>query len=220
MKAEDILRRAGRLLSDHTNVRWTESEILDYVNDAQAQIALLRPDANSRNEKFQLDAGSKQVLNQEGAIALLRVTRNMGPDGNTPGRVIYPTIRSALDAETPDWHTKTGSVVQHYIYDPDTDRKTFYVYPSADGWIEIVYSATPALAESMAEVLDLSDQYRNAVVDWVLYRCFSKDAEYSGNQQLAAKYYQDFYQAIGVKTEVDKGSNPTRRVRGAEIELR
>lgn len=219
MRVSDILQRAGRQLSDHTHVRWTDAEIIDYINDAQRQIVLLRPDSNSRNESFQLASGSKQTLPARSTY-LLRVTRNLGSDGNTPGKVIFPTLRSALDSETPDWHTKTGAAVQHYIYDPNVDKKTFYVYPSADGYIEIVYSTAPDEVSGANDTLDLNDQWINAVLDWVLYRCFSKDSEYSGNAQQAAGYYQRFMEGLQISSVIEQNQNPIRRVRGSEVELR
>lgn len=225
MKVSDILSRTGRLLSDPTHVRWAVDELVDYINDAQKQIVLLRPDANSRNEPFQLTAGSRQEIPASG-LQLLRITRNLGQDGQTPGRVVYPTLRSALDAETPEWHTSQGPAVQHYIYDPQVDRKVFYVYPSVAGdwYLEISYSSTPAdvpvPTSGNDPELELSDQYINPIVDWVLYRCWAKDAEYAGNVQRAGMHEQSFYQQLGVKAESVMAMNPTRRVRNAEIELR
>lgn len=221
MLVSEILERCGRLLSDPTHVRWAVDELIDYINDAQKQIVLLRPDANSRNEAVALVAGSKQSLPASG-LSLLRVTRNMGADGQTPGRVIYPTLRSALDAETPDWHTKQGQNVQHYIYDPMVDRKTFYVYPSPPaGWyVEIAYSSTPAEVSSETDTLELNDQYINPIIDWVLYRSWAKDAEYAGNVSRAQMHEQAFYNQLGTNNEVAAVTNPTRRVRNAEVELR
>lgn len=223
MKVFHILDRAGRLLSDPTHVRWAEAELVDYINDAQKQIALLRPDANSRNESFKLAPGSKQII-PTGGLQLLRITRNMGSNGNEPGRVIYPTLRSALDAETPEWHTRQGAAVQHYIYDPQVDRKVFYVYPSVSGswYVEISYSSTPQdvpIGNTNAD-LELNDHHINPIIDWVLYRCWAKDAEYAGNLQRAQMHEQSFYQQLGIKAESSAMVNPTRRVRNSEVELR
>lgn len=219
MLASDLIDRAGWQLQDRDHVRWTENELIAYINDAQKQVVLMRPDANSITESVPLAAGTRQAL-PAGAVSLLAVTRNMGADGNTPGRSIRPTIRTVLDTETPDWHGQTGSYVQHYIYDPANDRQTFYVYPAATGQIEIVYSSEPATITASTDTLDLGDQYIGAVLDWVLFRCYSKDAEYAGDPQKASGHLSNFYQTIGVKTEADLASNPTRRVRNAEIELR
>lgn len=222
MIVSDITNRVGRLLSDPTHVRWPVDELVDYIDDAQRQVVLLVPDANSRTEQFQLEAGSRQTM-PAGAIRLLRITRNLGANGTTPGRVVYPTLRGALDAEIPTWHTATGASVEHYIYDPDSNRKVFYVYPSATGYVEIVYSTNPAKLTrpaNMAQELELSEHYINPIIDWVLYRCWAKDAEYAGNTQRAQMHESSFYSQLGLKGQVAEMANPTRRVRNAEIELR
>lgn len=217
MKASDITNRVGRLLSDPTHVRWSEGELIDYINDAQRQIVLLVPDANSKTEAFSVTANeSKQMLPENwNSIQLLRITRNL-PNG----RVIYPTLRSAIDAEIPTWHSATGNEVEHYIYDPNADRKTFYVYPrvTAVKTVEVVYSAIPLLVTALSQTLELSDQYINPVVDWVLYRAWAKDAEYAGNASRAQMHEGSFYQQIGVKDQAADMNNPNRRVRNAEVD--
>ena len=218
MKVSDITNRVGRLLSDPTHVRWSVDELIDYVNDAQKQIVLLVPDANSRTDAFSITPNqSRQTLpTSPEAIRLLRITRNL-PDG----RVVYPTLRSAIDAEIPTWHSATGNAVEHYIYDPNADRKTFYIYPrmtQGGHQVEIVYSSIPVQVTSLANDLALSDQYINPVVDWVLYRAWAKDAEYAGNAGLAQRHEASFYQQLGVKDQVADQVNPNRRVRSAEVD--
>lgn len=218
MLASDIITRAGRLLFDPTHVRWTVDELIDYINDAQRQIVLLVPDANSRNESIQLQAGTRQPM-PNNSIRLLRLTRNMGADGETPGRVIYPTVRTALDSEIPDWHTSTDTTVEHYIYDPEVDRTHFYVYPGVGGQqvhVEIVYSVVPATANAAGDELELADQYISPIVDWVLYRCWAKDADYAGNPQRAQTHEQSFYQQLGIKYQSAARVDPNRRIRGGE----
>lgn len=220
MRVSDIIVRAGRTLADATHVRWTEAEIIDHINDGQRQIVLLKPNANSRTETFRLAAGTKQAL-PAGGIALLRVLRNMGGDGLTPGTAVFPTIRSAMDAETPDWHTKVGSEIQHFIYDYKTDKRTFYVYPaSAGNYVELTYSAAPAEVTSTSSELDLDDTYINEVLNWVLHRCFAKDTEYAGNAQRAAEFLGAFYRGLELSAQVEALTNPTNRVRNSELERR
>ena len=75
----------------------------------------------------------------------MNVTRNMGADGNTPGRAIRLVDRAVLDTQVPDWHASTpANEVMHYVFDP-VNPKVFYVYPrvSSARQIEIVYSASP-----------------------------------------------------------------------------
>ena len=42
----------------------------------------------------------------------------------------------------------------------------------------------------------MDDIYGNALVDYVLYRCYMKDAEFAGNAQRAGSHYQLFMASI------------------------
>jgi hypothetical protein len=196
MLASDIITRCERILLDNTNVRWPESELIDYINDAMRQIVLFRPDANSKNENVSLVTGTKQSIPATG-IRLLRVVRNMGSSGTTPGKAIREISRLALDAEVDDWHSAANhsTSVSHYVFD-DIDPRTFYVYPGlASGQtlnVEIIYSDNPTTVTTAGQTLDLKDHYINPVVDWVLYRAYSKDADFAGNMNRAQAHLQSF----------------------------
>lgn len=220
MQAQDIIDRAGRLLFDPTHVRWTIEELIDYIGDAQRQIVLRRPDAYSVTENLTLAAGTKQSL-PAGTVQLLDVIRNMGPAGNTPGSVVYLTKRIVLDTEVPTWHTSSASSIKHYVYDPEDDRLTFYVYPGAVAGtvIEIQRSREPNAPTGASDALALADQFLNPVLNWTLYRCLSKDATYNGPQayQKALTYEQTFYRQLGIDYQVIQYNNPAVENQGAPI---
>lgn len=204
MLASDIINRAARTLSDLTNVRWTEEELLDYTWDGECAVVLHRPDANAQNVTVPLTAGTKQSIPADG-IRFLRAIRNMGNGGN-PGRAIRECSRVALDNELPDWHGATPSdVIKHFVFN-NVDPKHFYVYPPATGGsvsIEIVYSTTPARLLSPAQELTLPDHYLNPVYDWVLYRAYAKDASYAGNMARAQSHLQAFAAYLGVNMQIE-----------------
>lgn len=214
MKASDIITPVARTLFDQTNVRWTVDELIDYINDGQQAIVLLRPDANAINANVALVGGTKQSI-PSGGIRLLRVTRNMGSDGNTPGRAIRECEREALDNEVPDWHyARAAKVTQHFVFD-NIDPRHYYVYPAATGAqgvpqtdcnIEIIYSATPAKAATADDVLTLGDQYLPPLTDYVLYRAFTKDTNYAGNIQRASSHLQAFANALQVNMKIEWGA--------------
>ena len=54
LTVKNILDRVQFTLQDTTNIRWTQTELLNYLNDAQREIALLKPDATSINTNIQL----------------------------------------------------------------------------------------------------------------------------------------------------------------------
>ena len=105
------------------------------------------------------------------------------------------------------------------MYDP-RQPKEFFVYPPATtaAEIEIIYADAVTghdLSESAldptgsnATVILLDDIYKSPITDWVLYRAYSKDAEYGANEQRAVGAYNAFNTALGAKTQVDAAVSP------------
>jgi hypothetical protein len=58
------------------------------------------------------------------------------------------------------------------------------------------------------EVIRLDDSYGNVMQDYVLYRCYTKDAEYASNAQRAVAHYQSFQTALGVSAQANAASQP------------
>lgn len=146
---------------------------------------------------------------------LIDVPRNMGSDGATPGAAIRVVSREILDAQHPEWHyeANAGGTVQHFMFDV-RDPKHYYIYPKAPAtalYVEIIYSATPTDC-SAGGVIQIDDVYANALLDYVLYRAYSKDAEYAQNANLAIAHYQAFVNAMGEKTRNETTQNPSVRV--------
>lgn len=210
-----VISRVEQVLQDTTNIRWPESELVLWVNDAQREIALLKPDASAVNETITLAAGTKQSIPTSGN-RLLRAVRNMSASsGGTGKRSVRLVNREILDAQTPDWHdpTVTGdashtNVVKHYVYD-ESNPRNFYVYPGVSGnaYLEIVYSANPATVTA-SDNLSIPDIFANAVMNYVLYMAYMKDTEYAGNQQRAGSHYQLFTATVTGKAQIDAMTNP------------
>lgn len=216
---QSIVDKAEILLQDTTNVRWSASELLDWLNDGQREVVLHKPEASAKNIAVALTANStKQTIPSDG-VSFIRLTRNMGANGLTPGRAIRIVSREVLDAGVPDWHSEAAAGhIKHYTFDP-LDPKTFYCYPKAPAtahYVEMVYSAAPANA-SLNGAISIDDIYSNALLDYVMFRAYSKDAEYAQNGQLAVAYYTSFANSVGLTitkamernpNKVDGASNP------------
>lgn len=226
MNVNDVLSRARILLNDQDGTRWLDTELVSWLNDAQKLIAMTRPDASVSNSTVTLVGGTKQAL-PTGGFRLLDVIRNILTNGSG-GRSIRIVDREVLDSQDPMWHASTQSgTIKHFIYD-NRDPKTYYVYPaSAAGTkIEIMYSVSPTeivyngtdsstIAASLAAVLTVSDIYLEAVLNYVMYRAYSKDAEFSQNPQLAAGYLQTVYSMLGIKTQKDVAFSPDLNSKGS-----
>jgi len=214
MQALSIINQAAILLNDSaSNVRWPKTQLLTYLNDGQREVVIFRPDASVQNSVMMLTAGNtKQSIPADG-IRLIDVIRNMG-SGSTAGVPVMVIDRDILDTQIPTWHSDdASSSIKHYTFDPK-DPETFYVYPqpAASVHLEIVYSVPPADCDVVGDNISISDIYTNALLDYIMYRAFSKDTEYA-NPNKAANYYQMFRQSLGLKAQIDMTTDPNAAVR-------
>lgn len=205
-----ILTKVTTILQDASNVRWSADELILWLNDAQRELVLYKPNAYVTTAAVVCVAGTKQSLPST-AVSLIDIVRNMGTNGTTPGNAIRAVSREILDAQVPNWHSATASAtVKHFVYTSLSPR-TYYVYPpqpaSGQGYVELVYVALPTDAVS-GGVITLDDIYVTPIISYILFRAYSKDAEFAGNATLAATYYQQFQGLIQGKVTAEAASNP------------
>jgi len=186
----DIFRRVRHLIQDGAAIRWRDEELLLWLNDAQRELLLFKPDANAVAATFTCAAGTRQTL-PAGGIQLLDIPRN------TSGRVVRRVQRAVLDAERPDWHSETGAtVVRWFCYDARTPT-VFYVSPPSNGTasVELLYGAIPDTL-SMDDDIGLADIYVGPLVDYVCYRAYAKDSDFAQSAERAKMFYNSFYTAM------------------------
>jgi len=209
--ASTIIDKAAKLLFDINNIKWTRSELLSWLNDGMRQIVLIQPSASSTTASVKLVAGTRQTL-PTGGWLLLQVYRNMGTAGTAPGRAIRIVSRELLDGFSPDWHSATAKAeVRNYIYDAQ-DQLAFYVYPPNTGtqYIELNYSMQPADLTVESQAIPIFDVFQSSLVDYIMYRACSKNAEYAPGMQLAQGYLATFAAAIGGKAQSESLNEPTQ----------
>lgn len=202
--SNEILMRVNKLLNDPGYTRWTKDELLNYLNDAQRAIVLRRPDSYTVDiDDFACVKGVKQALPAD-ALKLIDIPRN------AMGKAIRgPYNRQVLDDNYDEWYAgNTAQKVELYIYD-ERNPKTFYVYPGVVAGVELtlVYSKAPpaiGVAENdSGEVIALDDVYVNAIIEWILYRSYMKDAEYAANPNKSQMHMNAFKSQLGEKSQAD-----------------
>lgn len=207
--AKAIIDKAATQLIDIAGVRWTRAELLGWLNDGLRQIVVIQPNASNTVTAVKLVSGTRQTLPSDGWL-LMGVNRNMGTTGTTPGRAVRLISRELLDGFNPNWHTDTASTtVQNYLYDIQ-DQTAFWVYPPSPGtnYIEINYSKQPVDLTSETQVIPIFDVYQQSLLDYMLYRACSKDAEYAPGLQLAQGYLQTFIAGVQGKEDAENKNNP------------
>tara|TARA_R100000808_G_scaffold12059_1_gene30426 strand:- start:1906 stop:2592 length:687 start_codon:yes stop_codon:yes gene_type:complete len=220
----NLLSRVEGTLQDTSNVRWTEAELLNYINDAQREIANVQPGATALHANVQLVTGTKQAIPSDG-LKLINVIRNMSDasGGATGGRAIRLVSWDILDTQNPDWHDPTvtgdathGTTPKHFLFD-ENDPLNYYIYPGISGnaYVEIVYSQRPTDLANTSATIAVPDNYSNAIIDYTLFRAFSKDAEFAGNAQRAATHYQLFSVSVQGKAQIDALIKPDIQIMSA-----
>ena len=213
--AQSLIRRVVETLQDSTSIRWPVSELVRYLNDAQREVILYRPDAAVTNAPVTLVAGSRQSL-PSGGTKLVEVVRN----STGTKRAVRLVNREILDAQLPGWHAQTGAAeVLHYMYDPRVPTE-FFVYPPAGTGVILVgaYSVNPtdvaepangSLYTAVTGNINVIDALANCLQDYILYRAYTKDSEYAGNGTRAQAHYTSFANALGIELKGTVGAMPS-----------
>jgi hypothetical protein len=205
ISAQSILSQAARDLNDETSIRWTTRDLVAYFNDGQRDILTHRPDARNLAVDHALVAGSKQALpaNGEKLIDVLN---------NTTGtrRAITKVDRRLMDTQSRGWRGAPGAIeIWHFMYD-EREPKAFEVFPPAaiGAILNIEYAAIPTNIPTPAEFtqtssitgdLSLSDLFGNAIRNYVMFRAYSKNTEYTANPSLAAAFYSAYANDLGIE---------------------
>ncbi|WP_299202573.1 DUF6682 family protein [uncultured Amphritea sp.] len=215
MTVADVIGSVKAILKETgaEGVRWSNDELLKWLNESYAAIVAIKPDAGAKNEAIVLDTGTKQRIPASG-LRLLDVVRNVA-GSMTP---VIQTSREQIDIAVPSWHTDTPSAtIDNYIF-LDDDPTGFYVYPPADtgAEIEIIYAAVPDKHDSIYEaaksdVIKVDDSYQPIMTDYILYRAFSKDADIQGSAGRANMHLQAFNSALGMKVNMSAATSPNNR---------
>ena len=116
--------------------------------------------------------------------------------------------RESLDAMVPGWQQETTEDLPtrgvNLIYD-ERDPKRFYLYPvvptGSTASADIIYSTAPDDA-TLNGGITLDDIYADALLDYILYRAFSKEEEEVPIDSTKAAFHgAAFYNAIGQRFE-------------------
>lgn len=219
MKVKDIISRVVLLYHDVNFVRITKYQYLQFLDDAILQTILQRPDAHEKRDTIKLVPGVRQKLPADG-YTLLDVYANMRWEPSREiyldGKPVYQVARKDLDYFRNWYATQQGNVVaeiDEFAFDIRTP-KDFWVNPpvsvSRDVYVEIGYSYQHASLAEMIDsgtsyenvfdsYLDISDEFRNAIVAYMLYLCYSTDSSSELDRQVAASYYQMFNAALNAE---------------------
>lgn len=201
---KEIIRKAQAILQDPAGVRWPASELVGYLNEGQRQLATARPAEVAVTQDFTLVGGARQSL-PENTFLLLDAQHN----GTQRKRALTKVERHTLEAVGRDWASMPPtSATIHYMYS-ELEPREFLVYPPAVAGtpLRATFAAYPAdvpepTGATFSDVTGttaLEARWDAALLDYVLYRAWSKDAEYAANEQRANAHLGLFTTSVAVQ---------------------
>ena len=194
MLVSELIAEVAEQLVDKNYARWSQDELLKYMNMGIQTFILKRPDLT---KKIETVATSSNTLDLP-ADGYEFISVNHVDSHATQ----YADI-NRLNQLYPTWRTQTGAPV---IWTKnDFDNKTIYLYPapSVEVSVEYVYSAN-LTASSTADDFPIPDIYKSIIFDYMVYRAYDKDGENASEAQKAQNHLLSFATAIGDKATADQ----------------
>ena len=234
---QQIADRLKRDLFDPASMEYSEADQVDFINDAQRAIALVRPDAASVIGRIRLRPGRLQNLDnvfnefaddptadtaRVEARRLMSLSENVVTGSSNPGRAIHgPVVRSTLEAfEVGEPADDRG--VANYSYNEENPT-IFRVYPAvptttaAPGLTfyaigEVAIVPKPLVgntpSDALGENLSIIDVYAPAVREWCMYMAWARDSLRSDSGANAEQRFRRFFNLLQVKTTADMAISP------------
>lgn len=207
-----VINQVRQKLNDPSKVTWSDTVLINALNEALQALVSYRPDAASYTAMMLLVAGTRQTLPNDG-VRLLKCIRNKGASGlSDAGLAIRKADMLVQDALLPDWHLTNGqTVIDEYFYDP-LQPKEFYVYPPAPVTpqigIDISYVRVLPTITATTDTFPVDDYFAPAIQEWMLYSIWGSDDEQSPNYGAAQGHLQTFFSLLQVKSNSDVAASP------------
>lgn len=208
--ALNYIEDAAELYSDTAYDRIASATWIKYLNAALRTLVLVRPDAGAVTESVQLAAGIKQSI-PTAALRLLDITRNMGSDGSTAGRIVTPSKRKHIDYSNLLWPAATGETyIENFSHDPNVPD-IFYVTPpvssTTDVYVEMSSSQLPTTITATGDSVSTNDIFFEPVVQYMLYKAYAADDE-GVEFQKAQAFLTNFFNLLNVEMQAAVASGP------------
>lgn len=159
--ASSIIASVRRVLLDPSpGVTWTDTHLLNFLNEAERATLAVKPDAYTVRGPVSLVAGTGQAL-PAGANGLLNIFQNNGGGNKTVIRV----DRARLDTRDPGWPNGAPAAAVDFWMSDARDPNRFDVSPpnNGSGSVVALYCATPAPIASVGSNINLADIYEAAL---------------------------------------------------------
>jgi hypothetical protein len=190
-RVSDVATWVKRQFGDESGVQITDSDIIRWINQAQAEIAFLADPIQAISSSVLVPGTYTYPLPVETATKII----SLRVDGNPIQSIEFQEAELRLQKEDPQ-HTSTGRPRYWYKF-----ANQLYLWPTPDtAWsIDIFYFKDPADITGTADLLNLPDKYFEPIVQFVMAKAYELDEEFESSKTAM----QAFNDRLGRTVEED-----------------
>ena len=216
-----LVSRITRALGDAANdlepgnehVRWPLPFLYEYIYEALEQIKALEPKLFSTLKRLQLQPGSTQMLSVNDAeiLDILDITQ-------ADHKLLKFFNKNVYCGVNQDYKPTSFSI-------DDSNSRIFYITPPVPDYppvfinVFVAQAIQPIVAQAQSIVFPGGDidRYFSPILDWALFRMWSKDTESTSSQRLASVAYKSFYDFFNVKKTMESAEKAEKAAKGEEF---
>lgn len=177
----NLMRDVKRRFGDESGVQLEEADILQWANDGQQQIVTENKVLRSKGTHAVAIGEFEFTFPLLEIHSVTSIHYNNAPLRNLTFEDAEQTISSA----DPD-RTQAGTPLVWYLWD---DTFTVWPTPDAAGLLTVYFTRLPApLTGDPGQVLDVSDKYYPALVNYVLQQAYEMDEDWQASQAKEAQF--------------------------------
>lgn len=193
MTPQEVITQARVLINDDNVLmpeRYSDTELLGFVNQAIKRAAMVRPDLFIISNEITPTADQVEQELPTSVTRIMEVHRVVG------GGAIGEVDKETMDRSAPDWTIEDSGTPVNWMRHPRNPRRYFlYPAPSTGTEISVEYIEVPS-DYGLSDTMILADSYRSAIVDCVVYLAEVVDNE-SVETERAKAFYTSFLQSLG-----------------------
>ena len=170
--------------TDSDLYRFTDTELLVYVNEAIAEISALKPALFTSIGDLDCIAGQcEQTLDFADAQLIIRPICIHG------GAALTPFDLATMDAFNPNWRNDTAGPAQQWSR-LENDPLRFLIYPKAPAsqTLDVQYVRNPLVLALTDPITEIPAGFIPAIASYVIWKAESTDDEHSVSGRAAAAY--------------------------------
>lgn len=203
MTPQQVIDAARVLISDDNALmpeRFSDTDMLGFVNQAMKRACMVRPDLFITNEEITPTVDQVEQELSSSITRIMEVHRVVG------GSAIGEVDKETMDRSAPDWTIEDSDTPVNWMRHPRNPRR-YFLYPPPITGTEIVVEYVKVPSDyGLSDTIALADSYKSAIIDCVVYLAEVIDNEHVESER-AKSFLASFMQALGAdfqqRTTVD-----------------